>query len=304
MNQRILITGSSGLIGKALCSWFESNGFDIVRLDLQEQGLFQGDVCDIACVERAAAGCVGVVHLAAVSRVIWGQHNPERCWFTNVDGLRTVIQVCTAAPTKPWLLFASSREVYGQPEKFPVSEDFPLNPINVYGRSKVEGERMIEQAQRDGLRACTLRLSNVFGSISDHVDRVVPAFVRNAINGLPLRVDGSENTFDFTYIDDVVYGFRAVIDRLTSQLPPPPVIHLVSGKPTSLGTLASLVISQAKSASVIELAPPRDFDVAQFYGTPARAQQLLGWQAKVSVKAGISLLIQEFQNPQGEHDPI
>ena len=56
------------------------------------------------------------------------------------------------------------------------------------------------------MKACTIRLSNVYGSVDDHEDRVVPAFARAAAFGDELRVQGEENTFDFTYIDDVARG--------------------------------------------------------------------------------------------------
>ena len=150
------------------------------------------------------------MHLAAVSRVIWAERAPEDCRSTNIGGLRRVLEVAFEQPVPPWVIFASSREVYGQPRPLPGTEDTPLSPVNLYGRSKVEGERLVEEARASGLRTAAVRLSNVYGSALDHADRVVPAFVWAAVQGNAIRIDGAECTFDFTHIDDTVRGMVAV----------------------------------------------------------------------------------------------
>jgi nucleoside-diphosphate-sugar epimerase len=197
---------------------------------------------------------------------------------------------------KPWLIFASSREVYGQPDVLPANEDSPLRPVNIYGSSKVEGERLVTEAQRAGLRACIIRLSNVFGSTTDHADRVVPAFARAAAFGAEMRVDGLDHTFDFTHLDDVTRGIVALIELLGSTESPPPPIHFVSGRPTTLGELAILAARIGQSGSVARSAPPRDFDVARFFGDPSRAKSLLGWQPLVGLEDGLARLIQAFRD--------
>jgi nucleoside-diphosphate-sugar epimerase len=216
MNQRILITGSSGLVGTALTSALLAEGVDVVRFDLRARGEAHGDVRDRTRLHDIVARVDGIVHLAAVSRVVWGERDPELCWATNVGGLRNVLEAAAQSERGPWLVFASSREVYGQPVALPATEDAPLRPVNVYGRSKVEGELLVAEAQRAGLRACTVRLSNVFGSTADHADRVVPAFARAAALGAELRVDGLEHTFDFTHIDDVTLGIVSLTELLSA----------------------------------------------------------------------------------------
>jgi nucleoside-diphosphate-sugar epimerase len=296
LNHRILVTGSSGLVGGALVSALTSRGVVVARLDIKANGAAHGDVRDRQRVREAIAGAEGVIHLAAVSRVIWGEREPGLCWSTNIGGLTNVLELAAASPRRPWVVFASSREVYGQCDRLPATEDCPVRPVNVYGRSKVEGEQLVIAAQRDGVRACTIRLSNVFGSTADHADRVVPAFARAAVFGHELRVEGADQTFDFTHIDDVTRGIVTLTELLAGSDVVPPPIHFVSGTPTTLGELAAAAIRIAGSGSSIRLAPPRDFDVARFFGSPARAAALLGWSPRIGLEEGLTRLIHGFRD--------
>lgn len=299
MSYRILITGSEGLVGTALRRLLEARGLHVVGLDLLARNAEEGDVRDAERVRTAVAGCDGIVHLAAVSRVVWAERDPETCWSTNVGGLHNVVDAAMDRACPPWLVFASSREVYGQPESLPVTEDAPLRPVNVYGRSKVEGERIVGVARRNGLRAAIVRLSNVYGSTSDHADRVVPAFARAAARGDALRVEGAEHTFDFTHIDDAARGILALIEILVAGESAPPPIHLLTGQPTTLGQLAELAVRLAGAGSAVEQAPPRSFDVSHFYGSPALARELLHWTPHTGIHEGLARLIEDFQAERG-----
>lgn len=296
MKKRILVTGSEGLIGTALSDALAQQGYDVVSLDLQALGpRNQGDVRKAEDLHRSVRGCIGIVHLAAVSRVIDGEKNPDRCWETNVGGTRNVIAAALSSPIRPWIIQASSREVYGQPASLPVCEDIPLAPVNIYGRSKIEGERLISEARSAGLRTAILRFSNVYGWTRDHSDRVVPAFARAAAFGLPLRVDGADHTFDFTHIDDTITGIMALIALLQAGEAPPPPIHLLTGQPTTLGQLARLAVELAGTNAAINDGPPRTFDVSHFYGSPRRAEQVLGWRPRTTIRDGLARLIDSFR---------
>jgi nucleoside-diphosphate-sugar epimerase len=296
MTQRILITGSSGLVGKALRLALEPQGFAVHGFDLLGTGPEQGDVHDAAQVLAALDHCDGIIHLAAVSRVVWGERDPALCWRTNVDGLQNVLDAALARANPPWLIFASRREIYGQPVVLPATEDTPLRPVNIYGRSKLAGETLISDARVKGMRAMTIRLSNVYGRASDHHDRVVPAFARAAIRGESLRVDGAGHTFDFTHIDDTVRGIVALVRHLAHGNAAPLPVHFLTGQPTTLGQLATLAIKLAATAATTTEAPPRSFDVARFFGSPQRAYDLLGWVPQVSLCDGLAQLIHEIRN--------
>lgn len=295
MSLRVLVTGAAGLLGRDLVAALGSRGVEVERFDVRALGAEHGDVRDAARVRHSVRRCDGVIHLAAISRVVQAERDPPLCQSTNVEGLRNVLAAMVDAPRRPWLLFTSSREVYGQPESLPVDEDCPLRPLNVYGRSKADGEALVEAARRSGERTCIVRLSNVFGSVDDHADRVIPAFARGAVAGEPLRVDGADHTFDFTHTEDVTRGLLLLVERLGSGQAAPAVLQLVSGQPTTLGELAAMVVEIAGSSSPVLHATPRHFDVTRFVGDPSRAAALLGWRPRVSLREGLARLIHDFR---------
>jgi nucleoside-diphosphate-sugar epimerase len=292
--RRILITGSSGLVGRELRRTLEVRGYEVRGLDLRANDDERGDVRDSARVAAALEGVAGIIHLAAVSRVAWAEENPDACWSTNVEGLRTVLECARFGGPQPWIVFASSREVYGQADVLPVAETAPLRPINVYGRTKVAGEHLIGAARREGVRAAIVRLSNVYGSTLDHDNRVVPAFARAAALGRTLRVDGSDNEFDFNHVTDTARGIATLVDQLVDGGDAPPPIQFVSGESTTLGALAHQAVSLGRAGAVITEAPSRAFDVSRFCGTPARAKALLGWAPRASLAEGLARLVADF----------
>lgn len=286
----ILVTGSRGLIGRRLVSNLRATGREVIEYDIQADAA--QDTRDAAALQAAAAAATGIVHLAAISRVAWGERFPDLTWSTNVEPLKALLTATEATRPQPWVLFASSREVYGEGDP-PVPEDAPLKPMNHYARSKVAGETLIEEARQAGRRTQICRFSNVFGSIDDHGDRVVPAFARAAAFGGAIRIDGLENTFDFTHVRDVSNGALTLVDALEhGELFPP--VHFVSGAPTTLGRLAEWTQQYAARPVRAVEGPGRSFDVARFFGDPTRAERLLGWRATTSAEHGFRDLVEAF----------
>jgi len=305
LQQRILVTGSSGVIGRCLVAALRASGYAVPCLDSRAIGADCGDVRDRGRMRQALDDVDGIVHLAAVSRVADAEEDPDLCWATNVTALADMMTLVAERRTPPWLLFTSSREVYGQPQAFPVSEDCELAPINTYGRSKLAGERLVQAAACKGVRSSIVRLGNVYGSPFDHPTRVVPAFVGAAIQGLDLQVHGPHRVFDFVHVDDVVGGLCKAIELLVHGATLPP-LQLVSGRPTSLAELARLARLTTRSNVGIYERQPQGFEVRGFVGSHALAGAVLGWRPKVSLDQGLSRLAQAIVNelPRDHFDEI
>ncbi len=294
---KILVTGSSGLIGRSLVPALQAAGHEIVCFDnhFSNDHPYFGDILDIDSVHQKIHGCHGVVHLAAVSRVIWGHQDPKKCWQHNVFGVKNVIRSVTHSPIRPWLLLASSREVYGQQEQLPCSESHSLlQPKNIYAQSKLRGEELVASLKALGLISGIVRLSSVYGDVADHPTRVVPAFARAAVLHKTLHVEGKDNMCDFTHVSDVVDALlKSVLLLSTGQAHR--TVHLTSGVGTPLLKLAQLMIAaNPHSKSTIVIDEPRNYDVSRFIGDPSLAQIELDWKAKISIEQGIQMMIAAY----------
>lgn len=284
----ILITGSDGLIGRNVIPLLRARGLHIRGYDRRSDR--SCDLLDRRALSEALKGVSGVVHLGGVSRVVWGQRSPELCIATNEDATSFILDCCASVDEKPWVVYASSREVYGQSDVLPVHEDFACRPMNVYARSKQASESHCQEAVARGVVANVVRFSSVYGDPEDHPDRVTPAFARASAFGGDIFLEGGKNVLDFTFIRDVVRGLELLIaETLKGRLLPP--IHLVSGVGTELRHLAELARTLAEKDVRIIPARPRDYDVSRFVGNPQRAYELLGWRTTTSLEDGFRTLV-------------
>ena len=293
--QTILVTGSAGLIGKAITRHFSKSGCRVVEFDWRNPSATTcQDVRNDMLVATAIQEATGVIHLAAVSRVVSGEQNPALCWSINVDGTRCVLNSALASRSRPWVIYASSREVYGQQTRLPVPESAASQPLNVYARTKVESEKLMDAARSAGLRTAIVRFSNVYGDVRDYKDRVIPAFAAASKTGGQLRGEGPNNVFDFTHVDDVVDGVARLCDLLGAGESAMPPLHFVSGIGTKLCELAAMAIEAGASGAVAVEEPPRTFDVSYFRGDPSRAATILGWHSTTSLRDGLIGLISDL----------
>jgi nucleoside-diphosphate-sugar epimerase len=226
--------------------------------------------------------------------VIDGEKDPEKCWATNAVASESLLNIAAKSTCRPWVLVASSREVYGEQAVLPVKESVMKCPINIYGKAKAYMEDCSIKASDTGINTAIVRLANVYGCVNDHTTRVLPAFCRNAVLGEPLRVDGFNNLFDFTHIDDVVVGIAKIVEIINrgNKLPP---IHLLPGIGVTLKEAAEMAVKFAESQSIIREAPARNFDVSRFIGCPNLSYELLGWKAQISPEEGIKRLVKAFK---------
>lgn len=257
----------------------------------------QGDVTDYQTVRKAMDGKDAVIHLAAVSRVVWGQQDPLKCWLTNQIGTVNVLEACRKSAQEPFLLEASSREVYGEPLYLPVNEDHPKRPKSVYGLTKLSAERACQSySARSGLedpvKHVIMRFSNVYGSERDLPERVIPKFVGKALRGEDITLYGGDQILDFTFIEDTVAGIMNTYKACASGGDGVfgEDFHFVTGRGLSVAELARLIVSSLGSRSRILEADANSFEVRKFVGNPSKAQRVLGYIPRIRLEEGLKRL--------------
>lgn len=288
--KKVFITGSAGFLGTRLTEFLTTRGVIVCGYDIKTNP--DDDVRDGVRLAQAIRDFApdGVLHLAAMSRVEDGFLRPQECVEINVGGITNALEAIRALPeaARPWFVFSSSREVFGEAKKLPVTEKSPRVPMNIYGVTKFSGELLTEHyAHNYGLKTRVLRFSNAYTSAHDRLNRVVPKFILQALRGEPITVHGGNQIFDFVYLDDTVSGIIACMQELHTSKLSYNDFNLVTGKKTAIKNLVRHIITLTGSASTMTLHPPRQYDVAHFWGSPAKAHTVLRWKASHSIVEGL-----------------
>ena len=302
---RVLVTGSSGLIGRPLCQRLKDRADSVDEYDLRAppdrirpESFESRDILVPEKLRSAVANADGVIHLAAVSRAAPAEADPAMAHQVNVDGTRNVLEAIRSVGRRsPWFLLASSREVYGEVRTVPVSEKFPVQPKAVYGRTKAGAEAEVRQfAAGSPGRATILRLTNIYGSPWDHPERVIPAFLTRARNGEPLEVRGPEQILDFLHVDDAVEAIVRAIGRMPKADGELEILNIASGIGCSLGELAQKVVQLTGSGSAIREVAAATWTPSKFVADISRARSLLGWGPTIPLPQGLAELSSAFDS--------
>ncbi len=232
-----------------------------------------------------------------MSRVVVAQNNHEECIRTNVNGTRVVLEALNEASgiKIPWLIFGSSREVYGEPKQLPVSETFEKKYVNIYGDSKIQGENMFyEFAKIHNSSAVILRFANVYGNQFDLLDRVIPRFIKAIFQEEELTIEGGEQIIDFTHIDDTVDTIIKTIKYVESSSQIVDDFHILPGIGWSLYDAITYIESHLGKKAVIKVNKKRNYDVEKFIGNPTKIKNVLGSRSFLSLSEGLKLAIPKY----------
>jgi len=315
----ILLTGATGYIGSHTWLALLEAGFDVVGVDnfansspqvLQRLAELAGrapvfervDVCDHDALQAvfAARAIDAVVHFAAHKSVGESVEKPIEYYRNNVGGLINTARVMDAHGVRT-LVFSSSATVYGQPDQLPIDEEAPLSATNPYGMTKLIGEQLLRDLERNQphWRVAYLRYFNPVGAhpsgrIGEHPggvpNNLMPYVSQVAIGALEyLRVFGNDydtpdgtGVRDYIHVVDLAEGhvaaLRHLLDGGASH-----TVNLGTGEGSSVLELVRTFEAASGRKIPYRVLPRRPGDVAACYADPSRAQGLLGWRARHSL---------------------
>jgi UDP-glucose 4-epimerase len=204
----------------------------------------------------------------------------------------TVLEACRNHNPTVKVVFAGTRQVYGRPHSLPVDETHLVRPTDVNGINKAAGENYhIVYNNVFGVRACSLRLTNVYGPrqlIKHNRQGFIGWFIRRAIEDQPIHIygDGSQLR-DFVYVDDAADAFlrAGAADACNGE-----VFNVAGDTPISLRDLTTLLIEVAGSGTVDHVEWPADkkaIDIGSFYADSTKFKATTGWTPTVPLADGL-----------------
>ncbi len=290
---RILVTGSSGTIGTALCETLLGSGFDVTGADIKpnkwnpevQKRTINIDLRQDNLAARLPGDMDMVIHLAANARVYNLVVQPSLA-LDNILMVYNVLEYARNSGVKR-ILFASSREVYGNSSKEVHDEDDARidSCESAYTASKISGEALIHAYRRCyGIDSVILRFSNVYGKY-DESDRLIPLYIKLTSENIDLVVYGRDKLLDFTHIDDTVKGIMLTIDRFEDVKSS--TFNIASGKGVSIIQVAELVKNIIPSSNKVIIDSNRTGEVVKYIADITRAEKELGYHPAVDIKEGI-----------------
>jgi UDP-glucuronate 4-epimerase len=316
--ERILVTGAAGFIGSHLTERLLAGGHTVVGLDnfdpfyaeslkrgnlagVQSNPNFrlvEGDCTNVDDVDRAFAGGVdAVVHLAAKAGVRPSIQDPVGYTHANIVATQVVLEAARRHGSSRFI-FGSSSSVYGNNEKVPFSEEDPVErPISPYAATKRACELLCHTYHHlFGMGVLSLRFFTVYGP-RQRPDLAIRKFATLLARGeaIPFYGDGSTER-DYTWIDDILQGVLASIERSRTHPGEFEIINLGESRTTSLSRLVDLIAGSLGVEPNLQRLPMQPGDVERTFADVSKARKLLDYRPTTPVEEGIPRFIEWFKS--------
>ena len=307
MGKRVVITGGAGFVGSSLCDRFRHDGWQVLAIDdlctgrvsniahLQADPAFELRIHDVSVPFEVQGPVDAVLHFASPASPFDYLALPTETLRVGSIGTMNCLELARQKGAR--FLLASTSEIYGDPLEHPQRESYLGNVSSIGPRSCYdEAKRFAEAAtmawhRTHGVDTRIIRIFNTYGPRMKANDgRVVPAFIRQALLGLPLTVFGDgEQTRSFCYVDDLVQGIVAVLER-GDHMP----YNL--GNPVEFTMLALVDEVRRQIGPVtLEHRPLPADDPTRRRPDIRRAQETFAWAPTVPLSEGLQYAITDFR---------
>ena len=316
---KILVTGAAGFIGYHLCESLLDDGYEVLGIDnvnnyydpnlklarleqLKPYKNFKFEKVDIADRKSITQSFQSfkpnkVVNLAAQAGVRYSIENPYAYMESNIVGFLNIIELCRLNNVAG-LIYASSSSVYGGNTKIPFSvEDRVDNPISLYAASKKSNE-LIANAYSHlyGLNTTGLRYFTVYGPWG-RPDMAIFIFTKKIVASEPIPVFNNGNMKrDFTYIDDIISGTRAAIDKNYKC----EVFNLGNHKSEQLMDVVAHIEKNLGKKAEIDFLPMQLGDVSESFAEIEKSVKMLDYEPTTNVDAGVRKFVDWYKKYCGK----
>ncbi|MBI1777437.1 MAG: NAD-dependent epimerase/dehydratase family protein [Proteobacteria bacterium] len=320
----VLLTGAAGFIGYHVAMALLARGDSVVGIDnlnpyydpalkrarlarLEGQPGFAFHEMSIA--DRLTFGAFAairrdvnqVVHLAAQAGVRHSLEQPFDYADANLQGHLAVLELSRRLPRLDHLVYASSSSVYGANDKLPFStKDRTDRPISLYGATKKAGEMMTASySHLYRLKATGLRFFTVYGPWG-RPDMSAWLFTRAILEGRPIPVfNRGDMRRDFTYIDDIVAGVLAALDRPPEddgKEPPHRLYNLGNSRSEELLRFIQLIEAAVGRQAILDHRPIQPGDVKDTFADIKASRRDLGFEPKTTIDDGVPRFVAWYRD--------
>ncbi len=307
--RRVMVTGGLGFIGSNLARHLVDLGADVLLVDslIPDYGgnLFNIDGLEsrlrvnIADVRQASTmnylvrDREVIFNLAGQVSHIDSMRDPATDLAINCASQLTLLEACRRHNPAVKVVYASTRQIYGRPERLPVDETHLVRPTDINGINKAAGEQYhLVYNNVFQIRACSLRLTNVYGPrqlIRHNRQGFIGWFIRLALDNEEIQIfgDGSQLR-DFVHVDDAADAFlrAGATDAVNGE-----ALNVGGAGPVAHKDLVALLLEVAGSGRcrfVDWPAEKKKIDIGSFYADSSRFMTATGWRPRVALRDGLA----------------
>lgn len=319
----IVVTGAAGFIGFHLCGALLRKGYHVVGVDnlndyydvalktarlsiLETNTSFSFSKVNIADGDALASALAPfkfkkMFHLAAQAGVRYSIENPSVYVQSNLVGHANILEICRQHSGFEHLIYASSSSVYGGNKKTPFSESDPVDhPVSLYAATKKADELMshtyghLYQLPQTGVRFFT-----VYGPWG-RPDMAYWIFTRNILEDRPIRIfNEGDMRRDFTYIDDVVSGLLAILEKgpisSKTEINPHRVYNMGNNRPEELMHMVDVLERALEKPAVRKMEQMQPGDVKETYADLSAIQADYSFNPSIPIDEGLPKFVQWYR---------
>jgi UDP-glucose 4-epimerase len=313
---RIVVTGGLGLIGHNVVKKLEQQGHEIAVVDtrtnygiipqseinyliserlklIKTDRLYKIDITDVNGIDWLFEKHKPelVIHLASFPRQKVVNANPCLGSRTMSEGLLNLLENCKKHKVQRFF-YASSSMVYGDFKDY-VTEDAVCRPQGQYGIMKLAGEWLVKDYQKHGIDYTIFRPSAVYGPL-DVEDRVISKFLLIAMRGGVLKVNGINETLDFTYVDDAANG---IVDAVQVDATKNKIYNITKSHSKTLLSAAELAVKLVGQGTIEVREKDADFPSRGALDITA-ARRDFDFNPKVDIDEGFDIYYHWIKNSE------
>jgi UDP-glucose 4-epimerase len=247
-----------------------------------------------------------IFNLAGQVSHIDSMKDPQTDLEINCRSQLTLLEACRHNNPGTKVVYAGTRQIYGKPDRLPVDESHLVRPTDINGINKAAGEYYhLVYNNVYGVRACSLRLTNVFGPrqlIKHNRQGFIGWFIRLALEGRQIEIfgDGSQLR-DFVYVDDAADAFlrAGASDACNGE-----VFNVGGREPIAHADLVKMLIEVSGSGSVTHVPWPEDkkrIDIGSFYTDSTRFRRATGWEPATDLREGLARTLAFYRQHFAEY---
>jgi UDP-glucose 4-epimerase len=305
VSRNVLVTGGAGFIGIHVIEELQRRGHTAFVFDnlsfarrslvpVPESQFMQGDIRDAAAVTAAFSKFAPdvVIHLAAIHFIPYCNAHPYEAADVNIRGTMNVLDAAAARPGLTHVLFASTAAVYPVSDD-PLTETSPTGPLDIYGLTKLTGERLCHEFFLHGATPTTVvRFFNAFGTKETN-PHLIPEIHKQVLGGARrLALGNLAPKRDFIHTTDMAKALTGLVEAGGRGYD---TFNLGSGSEYSVTDVVEAFSRAIGEELVIDVDPARVRKVERMHllADASKLAGFLGWKPLVSLDEGIAELARE-----------